>query len=248
LSEDDHIEVRDGGWKVTRNPAAATRALPFMNCCGMLFVPVPRFKTLMSITPVRVCDYASYCEKKHIVHPQVDFHQSPEHPVVNVTWHEARAFCEWLTAREHEKNLLTPSLRYRLPTDLEWSAAIGLFPEEQSSPHLRSGRMPGYPWGKNFPPPVNAGNYSPSLGVDDFHETAPVGSFAPNRFGFYDLGGNVWEFVNEPYEPGSQVKVARGASCFNEGEDYLRASYRDPIEAGRRRNNGGFRLALSATV
>lgn len=211
----------------------------------MLFVPIPRYKTLLSVIPVRVCDYEAFCRKRGIPSIAPDFPQGEDHPAVHVNWHEARAFCDWLTLREHDKGILPPELRYRLPTDAEWSAAVGLPNEPQTSPKFRCSKLPGYPWGSQFPPPPGAGNYSRILGVDPFDETSPVGSFAPNFLGIYDLGGNVWEWCNDLYNVGQKERVARGASCFNDGEDYLRSSYRDPCDADHRRNNGGFRLALS---
>jgi formylglycine-generating enzyme required for sulfatase activity len=236
------------GWETTPDPFAATRRVPFMNCCGMLFVPIPRFKTLLSIIPVRVCDYESHCTKQKREYPKPDFPQDDEHPAVNVNWHEARSFCEWLTAREHARGILPHGLGYRLPTDAEWSAAAGLPNEPQITPRHRSGKIRAFPWGEEFPPPPEAGNYSRILGVDSFDDTSPVGSFAPNALGIYDLGGNVWEWCSDLYDTGSKERVARGASCFNDGEDYLNSSYRDPVDPDRRRNNGGFRLALSPGI
>ena len=48
-----------------------------------------------------------------------------------------------------------------------------------------------FPWGTEWPPPKDAGNYAPRLQVDSFTETSPVGSFKVNAFGLYDMGGNV---------------------------------------------------------
>jgi len=59
----------------------------------------------------------------------------------------------------------------------------------------RSGIAEGYPWGPDFPPPPDAGNYHSRLKCGNFPETSPVGSFAPNKLGIFDLGGNVWEWV-----------------------------------------------------
>lgn len=233
------------GWRTTSSPWEATREAPFVNCLGMLFVPIPRYRTLFSICLVRVCDYESYCRKVGRPLPACDFTQGLDHPVVNVTWKEATAFCDWITRRERERGIIDQALVYRLPTDPEWSAAVGLPEEPGANPKARSGRCRGYPWGQNFPPPRGVGNYSPALRVDDFPETSPVASFPPNSLGIYDLGGNVWEWCMDFYEPGERDRTARGASCFNNGEDYLRSSHRDHVDPNRCRNNVGFRVVLS---
>jgi formylglycine-generating enzyme required for sulfatase activity len=224
---------------------AASREVPFVNTFGMLFVPIPRYKTLFSIIPVRICDYEVYCAKNKLTLPPCDFAQGPDHPVVNVTWHDAVRFCEWMTQREHERGVIDRDLFYRLPTDSEWSAAVGLPNEPQGTPKARSNRFPGFPWGHSFPPPPGAGNYHALLKIDPFAETSPVASFPPNPFGLYDLGGNVWEWCMDQYEPASENKVARGASCFNDGEDYLQSSHRESIAPKKCRNNVGFRVSLS---
>lgn len=233
------------GWTPAADPEQATKESPFMNSLGMLFVPIPRYKTLFSVTQVRICDYQQYCETRRLSVPQPDFEQDSTHPVVNVSWLDAEKFCEWLTKREHDAGVVGPDLFYRLPTDMEWSAAVGLPNEPQSTPKSRNGKLPGYPWGVAFPPYQGAGNYSEVLAVDPFRETSPVASFAPNDLGIYDMGGNVWEWCKDAYDLNSEAKVARGASCFNDGEDFLRSSYRDAVEPRKTKNNLGFRVVLS---
>jgi formylglycine-generating enzyme required for sulfatase activity len=112
--------------------------------------------------------------------------------VVGVSLDDARRFCAWLSKKEGRT--------YRLPTSAEWSAAVG--PQK-------------YPWGDSFPPPKGAGNYGGSesrhvpLGIsvftipgynDGYPRTSPVGSFAPNRSGLYDMGGNVAQWCDEEYK------------------------------------------------
>ena len=83
-----------------------------------------------------------------------------------------------------------------------------------------------YPWGTRWPPPPGTGNYAGSLGVDHFEYTSPVGSFPPNQYGLYDLGGNVWEWCEDEFQPGSGCRVLRGASWCNYGGDQLLSSVR----------------------
>ena len=89
------------------------------------------------------------------------FAQDAAHPVVNVTWKEADAFCKWLTERELKSGALSPNESYRLPTDLEWSHAVGLPSEQGATPEERDLGVDGvFPWGLDWPPPQGAGNYA----------------------------------------------------------------------------------------
>jgi hypothetical protein len=228
-----------------RDPALATRENPFVNGLGLPFVPIVGHQTLFCIWLVRVLDYRLYCEEAGEEFPPCDFPQAPDHPVVGVTWHEATAFCEWLTQRERARGLLSGAFAFRLPEDREWSSAVGLLSEPWKTPQERSGKTKGYPWGPSFPPPPGAGNYHPSLAVDDFRETSPVWSFAPNAAGIHDLGGNVWEWCLDAYDRESDRRVLRGASCFNDDDEYLMSSFRDKNAPDQRRNNNGMRIVLA---
>ena len=71
--------------------------------------------------------------------------------------------------------------------------------------------------------------------------TAPVGSFPPNGFGIYDLGGNVWEWCQDKYEPGSASRVLRGGSWLDDGRDYVLSSFRGDRDPDDRSGSIGFR-------
>jgi eukaryotic-like serine/threonine-protein kinase len=76
------------------------------------------------------------------------FVQGPTYPVVGVNWDDAEAFCSWLTKQEHATKVLSEELHYRLPTDTEWSIAVGLDHEDGTTPKEKSGKITGvYPWG-----------------------------------------------------------------------------------------------------
>jgi len=227
------------------DPARAAMGHPFLNSLGMPFVPTTRSKTLFCIWQLRIRDYAQYCSETEAVMPAVDYPQGPDHPVVNVSWTDAHMFCEWLTKREIWLGLINARFQYRIPRDEEWSAAVGLPYEQGISPRARSGIIEEFPWGPDFPPPHGAGNYHARLGGDDFRETSPVGSFAANKFGIFDLGGNVWEWCVDEYERGSSLRVLRGASCFNDDPELLRSSCRDKCQQEKRRNNAGIRIVIA---
>ncbi len=231
---------REPSLSVTLQQASSRE--PFVNTLGLPFVPL-KANTLICIWPTRVRDFRSFCESTKADYPDCDFEQTPDHPAVNVSWDEAVAFCRWLTKRETGAKALPAGYVYDLPSDAEWSAAVGLS-EYGLAGGSRSESTDVYPWGAGFPPPTGAGNYHPTLRVDDFPTTSPVGSFAANSLGMHDLGGNVWEWCLDKFEPDSDARILRGASCFNDDPEYLLSSFRDRNQPDGRRNNNGFRLVL----
>jgi formylglycine-generating enzyme required for sulfatase activity len=116
----------------------------------------------------------------------------------------------------------------------------------------------GYPWGDEWPPKGKAGNYGdmtfhgkfPNLTewiegyTDGFATTAQVGGFAPNSFGIYDLGGNVWEWCEDLFAPGGPYRVLRGASWHECDYRTLRSSHRRAAAPGSRGNGDGFRCVI----
>jgi formylglycine-generating enzyme required for sulfatase activity len=140
-------------------PAEATKESPWVNTLGMPFVPIPRFETRFCIWPVRVQDYEVYCRSTGAKFPDIPFSQGADHPIVGVTWQEAIEFCVWLTVEEHKNRRIQENVVYRLPTDLEWSAAVGLPHEPEPTPMERHLKAQGYPWGLRWPPPRDVGNY-----------------------------------------------------------------------------------------
>jgi formylglycine-generating enzyme required for sulfatase activity len=115
----------------------------------------------------------------------------PEEPVVCVAWKDARAYVDWLAKRTGKP--------YRLLSEAEWEYIA------------RAGSTSRYPWGED---PEAACKYAnvldasaaripgPSPDVhctDGFPGVAPVGRFAPNAFGLYDVIGNAWEWVEDCY-------------------------------------------------
>ena len=254
-----HDEVRSSfeeelrkAWSPTASPTAnSSVGIPsgglFTNTLGMVFTRVPG-GPMFSIWDVRVMDYGVYAA----ANPGADtswkypgFVQGPDHPVVNVSWDDAQAFCTWLTKKERGEGRIKADQSYRLPTDAEWSVAVGLEGEVGSTPREKEGKIKGvYPWGRQWPPPKGAGNYDPALGADDYDYTSPVGSFKPNKHGLYDMGGNVWQWCEDRYEGEQISRVLRGASWNYVNPGILLSSYRDISNPGFRLSNVGFRCVL----
>ncbi|MBL68693.1 MAG: hypothetical protein CMO74_09655 [Verrucomicrobiales bacterium] len=147
----------------------------FTNTLGMMFKPVPGTDVQFCIWETRVKDYAAYATAKAGVDGSwkkptalgIDFAQKETHPVVNVSWEDANAFCAWLTRKERAAGKIKAGQQYRLPTDAEWSMAVGLGQEKGNTPLEKDEGIKGvYPWGKEWPPPKGAGSESPPcLGV-----------------------------------------------------------------------------------
>ncbi len=279
---------------VTVTPATASRAVPFTSSLGLEFVPAGTARVLFSRTETRVRDFRAFAtenaafastqesmqgytlEKKGTdsyewklaggTWADPHFTQTEEHPVVCVSLQDAEAFAQWLTTRERASGLIGPRDRYRLPVDEEWSTACGL------------GK---YPWGSAWPPPEGAGNFSgtesktgpanvPSWSViagytDPHARTAPVAQYQENKYGLYDLSGNVWEWCSTEYrktlnsddvrkkipalekeksDDGTPFRVLRGGSWFYVGPANLLSSFRYYGRPTVRYDYYGFRVVL----
>jgi len=227
----------------------AESLVEFTNSIGMKFVNVPNVNGLFSVWETRVSDYGEFAQTtgRSVVKPS--FNQAPDHPVVNVNWNDANAFCRWLTWKERGEGKIKMNQEYRLPTDAEWSAAVGLPYEGNGTPEEKSGKIKDhYPWGKMWPPTWGVGNYDTSMKTDDYENTAPVGSFNPNQYGLYDIGGNVWEWCDDFYNASSGSRVLRGASWNSGSPDYLRSSCRGYIKNDISFDCGGFRCVLAGGI
>jgi formylglycine-generating enzyme required for sulfatase activity len=154
---------------------------------------------------------------------------------------------------------------YRLPTDTEWSVAVGLGRESGSTPEEKNCKIKDvYPWGKEWPPPQGAGNFAgeesrignePStwrfiFGYNDgCPRTSPVGSFRANKFWLYDMAGNVWQWCedrySDTYNDRMEYRVLRGGSWVFDSSLSLLSSYREARDPDRRHDVNGFRCVAA---
>lgn len=191
---------------------------------------------LIDVNPVTNGQYKKFCDETGQAAPAPPnfdanyFLGKPRYPVVNVSYHDARAYAKWAGRR--------------LPTEAEWEKAARGTDE----------RM--YPWG-NEPPTPSAALANFDGDADGFAETSPVGSF-PNGaspYGVLDMAGNVWQWVIDPYDSGFYRKsppadpdgpasgstvVLRGGAFTSKAGDVRSANRysKDPDEIQR---NAGFR-------
>ncbi|HEX4129998.1 MAG TPA: formylglycine-generating enzyme family protein [Pirellulales bacterium] len=193
-----------------------------------------------------------------------------DHPAIYVSWHDAVAFCQWLSKTEGKK--------YRLPTEAEWEYAcragtntrysFGDDPEEM----VRHGNGPdqdrkavtpnaifasfdvqGKKTGPEIPFPFLARR-------DGYAWTAPVGKFRPNTFGLYDMHGNAWEWCSDWYDehayesasaddpagpPAGKTRVLRGGG-FNYAPVPLRCASRNNDLPSNCGCSYGFRVVCEA--
>ena len=239
----------------------------WVNSLGLRFRPIS--PTLMAgVTEVRVSDYRVFVATTGAkIPPLTDFVQGADHPAIGVSRADAENFAHWLTLQERENGLIEPTDEYRLPTDEEWSAMMGLKNEHGTTPYERAGEQYGssrreFAWGLQWPPPPGTGNFADSSALpfvppqyviehytDKFPFTAPVASFAPNVLGFYDMTGNVQEWVSDEY--GGPVGFAYRRYAVTRGGDYtsfrpsqLSSGIRTPRPADDRNPTVGFRLML----
>jgi formylglycine-generating enzyme required for sulfatase activity len=251
----------------------------------MKFVPVPILggptggqRVHFSVWDTRVQDYEAFVRETGREWPGADFPQEPTHPAVHVSWDDAQLFCQWLTAREHAAGKIGPNVRYRLPSDHEWSCAVGIGAREDAAqlPSAKDGKITdAFPWGTQWPPPKGAGNYAGeesqpdreagkyksakaqaadkanpgefvAAGYNDgFVNTSPVGSFAANRYGLHDLGGNVRQWCEDWFDQDQTDRVLRGASWNGRRPSVLLSSARNRNVPTHPGHFDGFRCVLA---
>jgi len=225
--------------------AKRTIGASFSNSLGQKYVPIPGLDAYFCIWDTRVSDYEKFVKETNAAWKPAGFPQGKDHPAVRVTYNDAVDFCKWLTSTEQALGSLPLGYEYRLPKDLEWSAAAGISGENEGQPSWRSGAIAScYAWGSSWPPPPNSGNYDPRLKTDKFPNTSPVGSFAPNKYGLYDMNGNVYQWIEEDYNESGQGCL-RGGSWPDEQEESINLTNRWPANRDDKFKCYGFRCVLA---
>jgi formylglycine-generating enzyme required for sulfatase activity len=166
----------------------------------------------------------------------VGFEQTDEHPVVNVSWNDAKAFCDWLGGKEGKT--------YRLPSEAQWEYAC------------RAGNTTRYCFGDEESGLGEYAWYDKNSGS----RTHPVGQKRPNAFGLYDVHGNVCQWCADWYDDNYYEKsptddpagpstgtdrVYRGGSRLDDAR-ICRSAYRGKSAPGNRSDFLGFRVLVPA--
>lgn len=138
----------------------------------------------------------------------IGYNQDDSHPAVAISFNDAKSFAAWLQR--------TVGGEFRLPTEAEWEYAA------------RAGSSSKWFWGDD---PTMASRYANVAGkgewtnhfpMADGHQfTSPVGYYQPNRFGLYDMLGNVWEWCEDYYNSAAYRDHARRNPRFMSGTQYV---------------------------
>lgn len=156
-------------------------------------------------------------------------------PAINIAWVDAMDYVRWLAQ--------VTGRPYRLPSEAEWEYAA------------RARSVTAMPWKPEAS--RDHANFAGTSGRDQWVNTAPVGSLQPNRFGLHDTHGNVWEWVQDCWNPGytdtptngtpsetgdCTVRILRGGS-WDGNPLVLRSANRFVVSPTLRIRNFGFRVA-----
>jgi len=179
-------------------------------------------------------------------------------PAVDLTWRDARAFCDWLTARWRAEHRIAPDERVRLPTEPEWErAARG---DQPDSPEATV-----YAWLGGWA--ADRCN-SEEAGLND---TCTVGLFPAGRsiYGAEDMCGQVWEWCTTlwgddmttpsfsyPYaedgrenaQAGSRIRRVLRGGCFSSGREKACCTYRGSLEPDGFWRGNGFRIVVARDI
>jgi formylglycine-generating enzyme len=197
---------------------------------------------------------------------QTGFEQTDDHPVVNVSWNDAQAYCAWLSRKEGKP--------YRLPAEAEWEYACraGTTTRYYSGDEDGSLRLVANIADRSLAAKWDhTGLHNPEfkkvliawLGEvswnDGYPFTAPVGKFRPNAWGLYDMHGNVFQWCSdwsEDYRRGAKVdpqgpdhgtsRAVRGGSWLDYPR-YCRSAYRGALEPTDHWHAVGFRVVQGGT-
>jgi formylglycine-generating enzyme required for sulfatase activity len=176
------------------------------------------------------------------------FGQLPNEPVVCVSWYDAKAYIDWLSKKTGQA--------YRLPSETEWEYVA------------RAGSKTAFYWGDDPDQSCHFANLRDFSFVDQkyrgsgaqcsdgFDHTAPIGSFAENKFGIFDISGNVSEWVEDCYARSYEVtdREAAETDCktrgvrggdWATGPTWSRSASRSKLEPDKRAFVLGFRVATS---
>ena len=174
-------------------------------------------------------------------------HDKGDHPVVNISWHDALAYCQWLSEKSGK--------RYLLPSEAQWEKAA------------RGDDARIYPWGNDWDAQkANCEEGGPKT-------TTPVGQYSPagdSPYGIADMAGNVWEWTRSlwgkelkknldfgyPYDPkdsgredlkaGNEVRRVLCGGAFGNARRSVRCAVRYGYGPYDRSGRVGFRVVLSS--
>jgi formylglycine-generating enzyme required for sulfatase activity len=206
-------------------------------------------------------EYDAYCKATGKSKPGDEGWGRGRRPVINVSWNDVVAYCNWRSQQEGYQPVYTirgdkvtadwSANGYRLPTEAEWEfAARSRGSNDKWAGTSQESELASY------------GNHweSVSNDKDGYEYTAPVGSFRTNDLGLHDMSGNVWEWCwdwydsdyydnsssRNPHGPSTGASRVRRGGSWDNVPAYLRCAYRSNSSPGFRGSSIGFRLTRTA--
>jgi formylglycine-generating enzyme required for sulfatase activity len=191
----------------------------------------------MGSTNVTVTQYAQFVKETGQPHKEPSITQMDDHPVVNVSWNDAQAFCNWLAKKTNKM--------VSLPTEAQWEYAC------------RAGSQPRFSFGDKA---ADLGDYS-WYSANSGGMTHPVGRKKPNAWGLFDMHGNAWQWVSDYYGPYAaadktdpagpktgSLRVLRGGSWISDGPANCRSAHRSGATPVTVNAYNGFRVVVAPSV
>jgi formylglycine-generating enzyme required for sulfatase activity len=192
----------------------------------------------ISDTEITFAQYTVYAQAQGLEIPSDEGWGGGQHPVINVSWHEAKAYAAWLSETNGK------GLQCRLPSEAEWEYAA------------RGGSRMAYSWGEKVGK-NNAHCQGCGSRWEGKPQSIPVAAFKANDFGLYDMHGNVAEWVEDiwhsdyqgaptdgsAWQSGDKVarRVIRGGSWADEPAN-IRSAHRASTPPAEQHNSVGFRM------
>lgn len=188
------------------------------------------------------------------VSPEAHMPERANAPATDLTWRDARAFCDWLTAQWRITGRIGPNDIVRLPTEPEWErAARG---DQPDSPEIV------YPWGRGWNPDATNSEET------GFNAPCAVGLFPAgiSPYGCYDMAGQIWEWTTTlwgddmaspsfayPYrndgredpDPGPNIRRVLRGGCFSSTSLKACCTYRGSLEPDGFWRGNGFRIVIA---
>ena len=190
--------------------------------------------------PVTFADYDIFAQENSSALPDDRGWGRDKRPVINVSWDDAAAYCQWLSQQTGRN--------YCLPSEAQWEYAA------------RAGTTTRYWWGDEAG--NNRGNFDGSGSQWSGKQTSPVDAFAANPFGLFDVHGNVWEWCLDNWHDNYKKAPTNGSAWITDeqvpralrGGSWVvdagraRAAYRDSSDPDYRNYYVGFRVCCVSPI
>lgn len=212
----------------------------------------------ISVFPVTIQQYAAFAAATARPWASPDQHDECKQnfPATDVTWHDAVAYCEWLTARWRANGTISENEQVRLPSEPEWEKASSSGQDSSASTDYL------YPWGTQW--------HSDAFNGDEtgLNQPCAVGLFPRGRSlsGCHDMAGNIWEWCStlwgedmaapsycypwrddgrEAVEAPPAVRRVLRGGCFSSGRMKANCTYRGSLEPSGYWRGNGFRVVVA---